>query len=99
MSAGTLVFVFGGGAAALALWVHVRFPRMCPATLGRTLVHVGISLVVAHVLVRLLARLAPDGGVAGVMVLLFAIALPALVYCFLTSIWIIAVLQGALRHR
>jgi hypothetical protein len=29
----------------------------------------------------------------------FGIAFPALVYCLLASLWIIRILQGAVRHR
>ena len=99
MNAMVLLVSFALGAAALALWIQTRFPKLAPENMARTLIHVGVSIVVAQLIVPLLGGAVEDGGIAGLFTLLFLIALPALVYCFLASIWALLLLQGALRHR
>jgi hypothetical protein len=49
-------------------------------------------------IVPFLENVGPLEGRVGVMLMLFAIALPALIYCFLTSVWVIKVAQGAMRR-
>ena len=95
----TLLLAFAFGAAVLALWIQTRFPKLAPGSIVRTLIHVGISIVVAHLVVPLLADPIASGGIPGLFVLLFLLALPALIYCFLASIWALMLLQGAMQRR
>src|SRR6185295_17137461 len=43
MSSHAFVFVLSFGSALLALWVHVRFPKIAPEHVGKTLLHTGIA--------------------------------------------------------
>jgi hypothetical protein len=90
MSNGTFALALVVGAAFIALWLDVRAPRLAPKTLQRIALHA----VLAWVLIELL----PAGGssVLHTWVVVFAAALPALVYSFLVAIWMIRLCQGAL---
>ena len=78
------------GAAVLALWLHVRVPKLAPG---------GLAPIVLHGALAFLAlKLIPgDGSVpGGAYLLIFGIALPALAYIFLVAIWFIRHAQSAL---
>jgi hypothetical protein len=98
VTGGGLLAAFAVGAGLIALWVDGRFPKLMPGNLVRTLIHVGLSIVVVQLVVPTIGRTLP-GGPVGIMLLLFCIAFPALVYCLLTSVWIIKTLQGAIRQH
>lgn len=98
MTVGVFLVGFAVGAGLIALWIDVRFPGLAP-DFRRTLLHVGISIVLAQLIVPILGSATPAGNVPGLMLLLFCIVLPTLVYCFLASVWVIKVVQGAMRHR
>jgi hypothetical protein len=94
------LIVVAVGAGAIALWIDTRFPRFAPTDMRRAVVHVGFSILIAQLAVPVLVKtIAAAGSPAGVLFALFGIGFPALTYCLLASIWIIKVLQGALRHR
>ena len=102
MSIGAFLLCLGVGAGAIALWVYVRIGsgRLAPADIRAALIHVGISLVVGWLAVPPLMNLflALD-SVPVTLFAVFVIAFPALVYSLLASIWMLSVLQGAVRHR
>jgi hypothetical protein len=89
MSGGTFAIALACGAALLALWLNARKPSLAPEGLPRLLVHGGIVLVLTHLI--------PSSGnsVAFAYVVVFAVALPVLVYAFLVAIWLIRFWQGA----
>ncbi|HWG55140.1 MAG TPA: hypothetical protein VNT58_01325 [Gaiellaceae bacterium] len=77
------------GAALLALWLDVRFPRQ-GLTLQRIVGHAIVALLLVH--------LAPGGSASPALSLaiVFALVLPALVYLWLTAVWFVRLAQGAL---
>lgn len=83
------------GAAAVALWFDARFPSWAPDGLGRALVHVGVSIVLAQVTIPVGMKLAA-GSEASVLLALFTVAFPALTYCLLSGVWVVRVAQRAL---
>jgi hypothetical protein len=89
MSGGTFGMVLACGAALIALWLHVRLPNLAPEGLPRHLLHAGIALA--------LMQLIPSSGdlVWFAFVVVFAVALPVLVYAFLVAIWVIRLGQDA----
>jgi hypothetical protein len=95
MSAATLLLCFTVGAALLALWTDERFPRLAPASLSRRIVHMGVSIAAAQFVAPTAMRLL---GSSTPMLLagLVAVFLPALVYAFLTSVWVLRQLASAL---
>ena len=99
MSISILVVTFGFGAAALALWLDLRFPRLAPEGMTRTGLHLAAAIVGLQ-----LAPLAMQGIVGGeslprTLVALFAVLLPALVYPFLATIWLLKLMRGVLGYR
>jgi hypothetical protein len=94
------LIVVAVGAGAIALWIDTRFPRFAPKEIRRAVVHVGVSILIGQLAVPLLIKtIAAGGSPVAVLFAIFGIGFPALTYCLLASIWIIKVLQGALRHR
>ena len=89
MSNGTFALVLTAGAALLALWLDARLPKLAPATMRRVLPHIVLAFVVLQLV---------PGATSSTMiyVALFGLALPALVYCFLTAVWFIKIAQGML---
>jgi hypothetical protein len=92
----TTTLFFALGAAALALWVDVRFPKLGPPSvpLGFVL-HVAFVLLVCRFLVP--SGLAATAGSSAMLTLfgLFAIGLPGLVYVFLVGVWTLRLVRAA----
>lgn len=95
------IAVLALSSAVLAVWVHVRFPRLAPSNLRVAVIHIVASLLAMQVMtVPAGAMLDPDAPQRA-LVAIFAIVLPALVYSFLAGLWMMKVCQrmlgGALR--
>ena len=80
---GTLGFLAAlvAGAAALALWVDVRFPRLAPSGLTRR-----VAFSLAGTFLVTLVPLQPT------VASLIGVFLPALCFAFLTALWLLRVL-------
>ena len=78
------------GAATLALWTDVRFPGLAPASLTARFVNAGVA---ALALVLFPPPNEPGSFEIAVIVSLLLVALG---YAFLTGIWLLRALQGAL---
>ena len=87
MSNSTFAVVLAFGAAALALWIQVRFPSLAPTRLIGTMLHAGV----AYALLSLASD--PDALTFGAI---FFGLLPALVYALLCAIWMLRLTQTAL---
>jgi hypothetical protein len=87
---------FLGGAAAIALWISVRFPRFAPRSFRVALLHVGGTVVAAQLLTPLATHLLA-GSMFWALVSTFAVGFPALVYTLVVGIWIIRLLHNATR--
>ena len=90
MSNEMFVLVLAVGAAALAGWIHARFPGLAPERMGKTALHTGIAFV--------LLKLTPGLGDSPVWIFaaVFLFVLPALVYALLCAIWMLKLAQTAL---
>jgi hypothetical protein len=87
MSGGTFLVALVVGAAALALWLHVRFPGLAPKSLRRR----GFAAVAAFLLVGVVP-------VAATALSLLGVFLPVLVFSFLTALWLLQVLADPASH-
>jgi hypothetical protein len=96
MSIGLFAIVFLFGAGALSLWVDARFPEIAPADLRRALSRTLIALVASRFLFPPVWEAALERG--PVLVALFAVALPCLVWVLLSAIWSMRLLQAVLRR-
>ncbi len=91
-----LVLCFAVGAAVIALWCHVRWPRLTPRSNRRLLIH-----VVAAFGVLQLVTAAPYGVIGTprlvAVMLVVALVVGALTYAFLAALWVVQALANALR--
>lgn len=87
------------GAAALALWVELRFPKLAPTSLRRASFHVASAAFTLFVLMPFGMELVGPGG-SGVHMLaaIFGVALPSLTYGLLVSVWVLNVARRALGN-
>ena len=92
MSSGLFVLALAGGAAALAMWIHVRFPSLAPEHLGRIMLHAAAAFLLLKVAAVL------EGG-ATAFVAIFVFLLPALVYALLCTLWVLLAAQSAFGLR
>jgi hypothetical protein len=79
------------GVATLAMWVHVRLPRLKPGTLRTAAVHVIVSIAgfaLAPILVRATLHALPVP--LAVVIAIAAITIPTLCYVLLSWVWFIA---------
>jgi len=96
-----LVSTFAFGAAALALWVHVRFPSLAPETLRAGIAHLVLAIVIGQLAMVPLGALLDPSAPQRTMSGLFGLGLPVLVYSFIAGLWMLRLCQrmlgGAVR--
>ena len=97
MTTHSLVLMFVVGAALLAAWVDQTRAGRMPRTVGRALVHVVGGLLALGLAPSLMEVLAPQDSPTRAMVALLALFLPALVYCFMSWIWVVRLVQSFQR--
>jgi hypothetical protein len=90
MSKELFVVVLAAGSGLLAVWVHVRFPGLAPARMGKTMLHTGMAFAL------LMLTPALGGSVPAKFALVFMFVLPALVYALLCTLWVLKLAQTAL---
>jgi hypothetical protein len=97
VNAGWVVMLFGVGAAAIALWIDVRFPGIAPRALLGIVIHAVLALGACQLLVPagMNALLEAESAVL-TLIAVFGIAFPALLYAFLVGVWTIKTAQGFL---
>ena len=95
MSSQLYSVVFLLGALVLALWTRARFPHLAPAGLRGALIHVGVTMIAGQLLTPVALHLFTSS--TSVLVGVFAVALPALVYTLLAAVWLLQLLSDHLR--
>ena len=89
--------LFVAAAAAVAIWIVMRFPEWAPTEFRRAMIHFGVSMVGMSVLVPVLDyALEVVGQPYRAHLSLFAVLLPAFVYRLVSVIWVLRLAQGAL---
>ena len=97
MTVGTFSVLFVAAAAALAIWIVVRFPERAPTEFRRAMIHFGVSIVGLYLLVPVLdSALDVVAQPYQAHLSLFAVLLPAFVYRMVSVIWILRLAQGSL---
>lgn len=90
MNSTALVLIYVLGAGALAMWVEVRFGRLTPESMKARFFHLALALAVVQLSVPVLRLVVGNGeSVSRAILGLVYVFLPALVYAFLTSIWLL----------
>ena len=85
------------GAAVLALWILWRYAGFGPRSIFWSLAHVIIACIVLRLLPLAFPEPDPTQVSAIAYVEVFALALPALIYAFLSGGWLTRVAVGMLR--
>ena len=97
MTVGIFSVLFLAGAAAVAVWLVVRFPERAPTEFRRAMIHFGVSVVGMYLLVPVLdSALEVVAQPYQAHLSMFAVLLPAFVYRMVAVIWILRLAQGAL---
>jgi hypothetical protein len=96
VNAGFVVGLIGLGAGAIALWIDVRFPRLAPQELATVVLNVAASVAVVYATGPVIQMLSASDDARVVMLGVFAIAFPSVVYCLLAGIWMIKLAQRML---
>jgi hypothetical protein len=93
VNAGLVTVAIGLGAGAIALWIDVRFPRLAPEDLAKALLHVAVSIAVGYATGPAVEAFSASSDPRIVLLGVFAVGFPAIVYCLLAAIWVIKLLQ------
>lgn len=98
VSSSGFAITLAAGAGVLALWILARFANFGPRTVAWAVIHVVIACV-ALLLVLPVAfdAISASGMPAAIYFEVFGVALPLLVYAFLTGGWTARVAMGMLR--
>ena len=84
------------GAAAIAVWISVRFPQLKPQRWQVIAIHLVLAMVLAQLVP--FGLLLPVSASAAIQLMagVLTVALPVLVYTLLTAIWLLRIATGAL---
>ena len=100
MTVAVVVLLIGVGAGAIALWIDARFPRLAPDEMRGALIHVGVSIVIAQLLVPIgMKVLLSLETLFSTLFAIFGVAFPAIVYALLAGLWVIKLTTGVLRSH
>lgn len=88
------VLVLAVAAGALAVWTDVRFPKLGPETMQGVLLH-GVGAMIALQVVGTTIGVLTSGPSFTPIAAVLGVALPGLVYAFITGVWAIRLFQGA----
>ena len=96
MSATVFVCLMLVGASALAVWTHLRFPKIAPLTFTWAVVHLVLSGVAAQfALPFALGSLGPVESRLSALAVV-GLSLPALTYLMLASLWLLSLARRML---
>jgi hypothetical protein len=94
----TFMLVLVGGAAVLALWILARYTGFGPRSLFWAVGHVVAACVLLQLAVPVALYVVDETGIPGArFVDVFGVALPLLVYAFLSGGWATRAALGLLR--
>jgi hypothetical protein len=95
---GVFSVLFIAAAAAVAVWIVVRFPERGPTEFRRAMIHFGVSMVGMYVISPILQDdLASISQPLRLYLSVFGVLLPALIYRMVATIWLLRLATGSLR--
>jgi hypothetical protein len=98
VSSSAFALTLAAGAGLLALWIMARFASFGPRTIAWAIVHAVIACVLlVLVLPFAIDAISTSGIPAAIWFEVFGVALPLLVYAFLTGGWTARAAMGLLR--
>jgi hypothetical protein len=98
VTVGLFSVLFIAAAAAVAIWIVVRFPERAPTEFRRAIIHFVVSMVGMYVISPVIQRdLSSLSQPLQLYLSVFGVLLPALVYRMVATIWLLRVATGSLR--
>jgi hypothetical protein len=98
VTVGIFSVLFIAAAAAVAIWIVVRLPERAPTEFRRAFIHFGVSVVGMYLISPILQHdLASLPQPFQLYLSVFGVLLPALVYRFVATIWLLRLATGSLR--
>jgi hypothetical protein len=94
-----LVIALAVGAAALAMWIELRFPNLSPKTPGYAFLHILGALLACKLVPAGIAVTAGRGTLEGMMAGLFFVGLPVILYVWLSLLWLAKLITSELKSR
>jgi hypothetical protein len=95
---GVFSVLFIAAAAAVAVWIVVRFPERAPTEFRRAMIHFGVSMVGMYVISPIVQHdLASMPQPFQLYLSVFGVLLPALIYRMVATIWLLRLATGSLR--
>ena len=95
MGLAIMLVSFGVGAAAIAAWIDIRFPRIGPEELMPLIMHAA-GLALLHKVAVPTAFRAAGGDANEKLVALFVVAFPSVTYAMLVGYCMIRIVQRTL---
>ena len=100
MSPSIFALFLAVGAAAIAVWIDLRFPTLAPESLRANVVHAALAFVALTIVpVAMEPMFSAGQSLIPQLVALLGIVLPVLVYAFLAFAWIVKPLVKGLPGR
>lgn len=96
MNTQSFVLALATGCALLALWVEVRFPTLAPGGLGRVFLNIVAAVLCMHLAGAMVVAAAEHSALPLRFAAVFVLALPALTYVFLSSIWVLRLMGSSM---
>jgi hypothetical protein len=97
VNVGLTVILFALGAAAIALWIDVRFPGIAPKDMRGIFIHGALAVAAGQLLATPSLRFVSEFESAVLTLLgVFCIAFPAIIYALLVGVWTIRNAQNFL---
>jgi ABC-type uncharacterized transport system permease subunit len=96
VNAGLVAGLIGVGAGAIALWIDARFPRLAPQEMAKVVLHIALSVAVAYASSPAMKMVTASDDPRVVLLGVFGIAFPSVVYCLLAGVWLIKLAQRML---
>ncbi len=98
MTVGIFSVLFIAAAAAVAIWIVVRFPGRAPTEFRRAMVHFGVSMVGMYLISPILQHdLSSMHQPFRLYLSAFGVLLPSLIYRMVATIWLLRLATGSLR--
>jgi hypothetical protein len=97
VSVGLVVMLIAVGAAAIALWIDVRFPGIAPREARGILLHAVLAVAAGQLLVPPTLRFLTELESAPLILAgVFGVAFPTIIYALLVGVWTIKTAQSHL---
>lgn len=88
--------VYVVGAAVLAMWLYLRFPRIGPSDVTGVTLHLVASVLAANLVAP--AAFGQAGSDGAMLAVTLGVVLPCVMYVLLSGIWLIRLGQGMLSR-